>query len=83
MTTYDERHKEGKGKEIAALLLGPLMGLVYFISLPFIAIATVVALLGKKVLIGTLGVTRNLASFGWRPTEAYLAGKKKKRRDKD
>jgi len=59
------------------------MGLVYFISLPFIAIATVAALLGKKVLTGTVGVARNLASFGWRPTEAYLGGKKKKRRDKD
>jgi hypothetical protein len=42
-----------------------------------------VTLVGKKVLIGTLGVARNLASFGWRPTEAYLAGKKKKKRDKD
>ena len=83
MVTYDERHREGKGKAIAALLLGPVVGLVYFISLPFIAIATVVALVGKKVMIGTLGVARNLASFGWRPTEAYLAGKKKKRRDKD
>ena len=82
MLTYDERHKEGKGKEIAALLLGPLMGLVYFITLPFIAIATVAAVVGKKVLTGTVDVARNLASFGWRPTEAYLAGKKKKRRDK-
>jgi hypothetical protein len=83
MVTYHEKHRESKGKEIAALLLGPVVGLVYFIALPFIAIATVVALVGKKVLIGTLDVARNLASFGWRPTEAYLAGKKKKRRDKD
>ncbi len=83
MVTYNEKHKDGKGKEVAALLLGPLVGLVYFISLPFIAIATVVALIGKKVLSGILSMARNLVSFGWRPTEAYLAGKKKKKRDKD
>jgi len=83
MLTNEERHREGIGKEIAALLLGPLMGLVYFITLPFIAIATVVALVGKKVVTGTMEVARNLASFGWRPTEAYLAGKKKKKRDKE
>jgi len=83
MLTKEERHREGIGKEIAALLLGPLMGLVYFITLPFIAIATVAALVGKKVVTGTMEVARNLASFGWRPTEAYLAGKKKKKRDKE
>jgi hypothetical protein len=83
MLTKEEGHREGRGKEIAALLFGPLMGLVYFITLPFIAIATVAALVGKKVVTGTMEVARNLASFGWRPTEAYLAGKRKKKRDKE
>ena len=35
MVTYDERHREGKGKAIAALLLGPVVGLVYFICSAF------------------------------------------------
>ncbi len=83
MATYNDKHKDGIGKEVAALLLGPLVGLVYFISLPFIAIATIAALIGKKVLSGILSMARNLVSFGWRPTEAYLAGRKKKKRDKD
>ncbi len=81
MLTYNE--EVGRGKGIAALLFGPLLGLVYFICLPFIAIATIVTLLGGKILGGILSQARNLASFGWRPSEAYLAGKKKKKRDKD
>lgn len=83
MVTYNKKHKDGIGKEVAALLLGPLVGLVYFISLPFIAIATIATLIGKKVLSGILSMARNLVSFGWRPTEAYLAGRKKKKKDKN
>ena len=72
----------GRGKAIAGVLLGPVAGLVYFICLPFIAIGTIVTLLGSKILVGMMNVTRNLVSFGWRPTEAYLEGKKKKKREK-
>jgi hypothetical protein len=72
----------GRGKGIAAVLLGPITGLVYFICLPFIAIGTIVTLLGKKMMVGIINQTRNLVSFGWRPTEAYLEGKKKKKREK-
>jgi len=74
--------KLNKTKGIAAVLLGPIAGLVYFICLPFIAIGTVVTLLGKKIMVGMINQTRNLVSFGWRPTEAYLEGKKKKKREK-
>lgn len=72
----------GRGKGIAAVLLGPIAGLVYFICLPFIAIGTIVTLLGKKIMVGMMNQTRNLVSFGWRPTEAYLEGKRKKKREK-
>lgn len=81
MLTYNE--EGGRGKEIAALLFGPLLGLVYFICLPVIAIATIVTLIGGKIVGGIMNQARNLVSFGWRPTEAYLAGKKKKKKDKD
>lgn len=69
--------EQGKGKGVAALLFGPFLGLAYFISLPFIAIATIVTLIVKIILRGMLSLARNLVSFGWRPSEAYLAGKKK------
>ncbi|MBI5741442.1 MAG: hypothetical protein HZA16_12105 [Nitrospirae bacterium] len=81
MVTHYEEH--GRGKEIMTLLFGPLIGLVYFICLPFIAIATIVTLIGGKIIGGMLSAARGLVSFGWRPTEAYLAGRKKKKRDKD
>lgn len=74
---YEEK---GTGKGIAALLLGPIIGLVYVISMPFIAIATIVTIIGKKALGGILSLLRSLVSFGWRPSEAYLSGKKKKKR---
>ncbi len=80
MLAYYEEKNTGKG--IASLLLGPILGLVYVITLPFIAIATIVTLIGKKALSGILGIARNLVSFGWRPSEAYLAGKKKKKTTK-
>jgi len=59
------------------LLLGPVFGLVYVIALPFIAIATLIMLIGKKLLRGLLNLAGNIMSFGWRPSEAHLAGKKK------
>jgi hypothetical protein len=79
LTSYE---KQGKGKGVAVLVFGPFLGLAYFISLPFIAIGTIVVLIGRSVLRGMLSLMRNLVSFGWRPSEAYLAGRKKaKKRD--
>lgn len=77
MTAYEEHRLKG----IGALLLGPILGLAYVIALPFITIATIVSLLGREIVGAALGVVRNIVSFGWRPSEAYLAGKKKKKKD--
>lgn len=73
-------HKEMKG--VIAVIAGPIMGLVYFLTLPFIAIGAVVVLIATKVLREALNIARSVVSFGWRPSEAYLAGKKKKRNKK-
>jgi hypothetical protein len=75
VTDYAE---EKKGSGAAMLVAGPFIGLIYVIGLPFIAIATIVILIGKKTLGGMLSLTTNLVSFGWRPSEAYLGGKNKK-----
>lgn len=64
------------------LLVAPFIGLLYVVALPFIAIATVVAMMVKKVLEGVGSVVVNLFYFGWRPLEAHLAGKKKERKRK-
>ena len=60
------------------LLAGPVIGLFYVIALPFMAVGTILALVGKKVLSMLFNVLGNLVSFGWRPSEAHLAGKRKK-----
>ncbi len=57
------------GKVIAA----PFVGLAYVMVLPF----AFVYALGTAALSGILTLTGREASFGWRPTEAYLGGKKK------
>ena len=60
------------------LLAGPVIGLIYVIALPFMAVGTILALVGKKVLSSMFNALGNLVSFGWRPSEAHLAGKRKK-----
>lgn len=82
MVAYEE-HREKRSVSISALLWGPLVGLAYVIFFPFIAIATIITLVGRKAAAGILGVLRNVVSFGWRPSEAYLAGKKKKKKKKE
>ncbi|MGD2079679.1 MAG: hypothetical protein PVG55_02710 [Nitrospirota bacterium] len=60
------------------LLLGPVLGLLYVIALPFIGIATVLAVLLGKANVALLQVFGRTVSFGWRPVESYLSGRKRK-----
>ncbi len=59
------------------LLAGPVIGLFYVIAMPFMAVGTIVTLLTKKIVSGLLNLLGSLISFGWRPSEAHLTGKKK------
>ncbi|MDR3562433.1 MAG: hypothetical protein P4N59_13510, partial [Negativicutes bacterium] len=59
------------------LLAGPIIGLLYVVFLPLIGTATLAAVASRKVLGGMASVAGKTISFGWRPVEAYLAGKKK------
>jgi hypothetical protein len=63
------------------LLAGPVVGLLYVILLPFIGITTIVMLALQKVAGGTLSLIGKSLSFGWRPKEAYLSGKKKSKKE--
>jgi hypothetical protein len=65
------------------VLLGPIIGLIYVISLPFIGIVTVATLAGGKLIGGMYRLVGRSISFGWRPRTAYLAGKKKGKKDAD
>ncbi len=76
MVAYNE--EDNVGKKAAMLLMAPFIGLFYVIALPFISIATMAALVGRKLVGGLFNLLGNLVSFSWRPGEAYLGGKKKK-----
>jgi hypothetical protein len=76
MTAYHEA--DDTMRKAASLLISPLVGLAYVIALPFVSIAAAGALLMKKVLEGIFILLGNFVSFGWRPAEAYLGGRKKK-----
>jgi len=65
------------------LLAGPVLGLAYAAFLPFIGIAMLVSLISRKALGGVFGGAWKGASFSWKPSEAYLAGKKRKTRKTD
>ncbi len=62
----------------AMLLSGPVIGLLYAVMMPFIGIATVTVLTGRALLGGMYNLAAKSVSFGWRPRNAYLSGKKKK-----
>jgi hypothetical protein len=78
MTAYHEA--DDAMRRAASLLISPLFGLAYVIALPFVSIAAAGALLTKKILEGIFILLGNFVSFGWRPAEAYLGGKKKETR---
>ena len=59
------------------IVLGPVLGLLYAAFLPFIGIAMLVKVILQKVATVVTAPTQRAASFGWRPSESYLAGKKK------
>jgi len=65
----------------AIIVAAPVMGLLYAAFLPFIGIAMLVKLVGQKIGGGVLEAVQGSATFGFRPSESYLAGKKKTKKD--
>ena len=61
----------------AIIVAAPVLGLMYAAFLPFIGIAMAVKLVGQKIGGGLMETVQGSASFGFRPSESYLAGKKK------
>lgn len=80
---YGEAPPGGEGASgggfgtVVRLLFGPFIGLAYVVALPFLAIAVLAAMIGKKAFDLVVKLVGSLVSFGWRPSEAHLAGRKK------
>ncbi len=65
----------------AMLLSGPVIGLVYSILMPFIGIASIATLGLGRLVMGLHNLVVKSVSFGWKPGNAYLSGKKKNKKD--
>jgi len=70
---------------IVMLALAPVLGLVYALFLPFIGLAMAIGFVAGRLAIGVRNVAVaafeavwRVSTFGWRPSEAYFAGRKKK-----
>ena len=70
---HAERHN------VWSAISAPFIGLAYVVVLPFMAIGTVLTLIIKRVATEVASLT----SFGWRPVEAYLGGKKVSKKKKE
>jgi hypothetical protein len=92
MLTYKTGHSAGNGNVSIGqridgnssgfiLLTAPLIGLLYVVSLPFIGIATVATLASSIIMTRLYNLAAKTISFGWRPSNAYLSGKNKKKHD--
>ena len=64
------------------LMAAPVIGLVFAVFLPFIGIVMTLNLVGKKLIESAASVATGSVSFGWRPIEAYLAGRKMKKAER-
>lgn len=60
------------------IVSAPFIGLAYVVALPFVFAYAIFS----AAAAGLLNLVGREAAFGWRPSEAYLAGRKKKEEKK-
>lgn len=68
-----------KAPAALAIAAGPVVGLVFAVFLPLIGIVMTVAMVGRKLGEAVSDAAAGSMSFGWRPIEAYLAGRKRRK----
>jgi hypothetical protein len=59
------------------------LGGLYILFLPVMIICTTIYMVGVRVFGSLLLQMRKSASFGWRPSEAYLSGKGTEKKDEE
>jgi hypothetical protein len=72
-------------RTVGRVFAAPFIGLFYVIALPFLFVHTLAVELGGMAAEGVaraLDAIGATAVFGWRPSEAYLSGRKAKRAKK-
>jgi hypothetical protein len=72
-----------KAPGAAMLAAGPVLGLIFAVFLPFIGIVMTISMIVSKIYEGVTSAAAGSLSFGWRPIEAYLAGRKQKKADRE
>ena len=78
MAFMGKKGYKGLFKTLGRIMAAPFIGLAYVVALP---VAFLVAV-GMAVVHSIVGVAHRSMSFGWRPMEAYLSGKTKRRKEK-
>ena len=68
------------GKTAVMLAGGAIMGFLYVLLLPFAWTVAAVVIIMKRIVDTLVTVATKSTAFGWRPVEAYLTGKKKKKK---
>jgi hypothetical protein len=63
-------------KTVGQVAAAPFIGLAYIIALPF----TFAYALASMIANSVLNLLSREAAFGWRPLEAYLSGRKKRKK---
>lgn len=75
----DAQTKYLKAPGIVVVLMGPVIGLFYVLLLPFIGLAMILMLVTSQLSSLLFEVFGKTAAFGWRPVEAYLMSRRKKK----
>jgi hypothetical protein len=69
-----ENGKQNMLTTMARIVSAPFIGLAYVVAVPFVFAYAIFS----AVAAGVLNAVGREAAFGWRPSEAYLAGRKNK-----
>jgi hypothetical protein len=70
-------------KSVGRIAAAPFIGLAYIVMLPIGFIIALVAAVVNLAVRGAARVAGTNATFTWRPVEAYLAGRKRKKEKKE
>jgi len=68
-----------KAPTLLMVLMGPVIGFLYVLILPFIGLAMILMLVSSQISQMLFDVFGRTAAFGWRPVEAYLMSRKNKK----